>query len=69
MKRKEEKTMKKTLIISGRNFYLNDEEKGIRKEISEFELNRIFIEWKKAGKRIYEKYGMNGKMHWLWVYE
>lgn len=59
--------MKKTIIIDGRKFFYTDGKQ--RKQISEFTMNRIYLDWKRTGAEIHRKKGMGGRVEWIWIEE
>ena len=57
--------MKEMIIVEGRkHFFTKGEE---RKAITAKKAEAIFAEWKAEGLTVSRKYGMGGKVCWVWV--
>ena len=56
--------MKEMIIVSGRQFLYSDG--ANREKITAKKAEQIFREWKAAGRTVTRKYGMAGKVTWIW---
>lgn len=58
---------KELLIVSGSVYAYTDgkEKKCLRKR----EAETLFHTWKDAGKKIHRRYGMGGKVNYIWIDE
>ena len=59
--------MKKTIIIDGRKYFYTDGK--VRKELNEFDMNMMYVNWKRAGLEVHRKRGMGGRVEWIWIEE
>lgn len=59
--------MKKTIIIDGNKYFYTDGK--IRRQLSEFAMNSLYVEWVKAGAEIHRQKGMGGRVEWIWIEE
>lgn len=58
--------MRDMIINEGMKYWLRSAD-GTRKQITSKEAWRIFTGWQEAGKTIQRKYGMGGKVTWVWA--
>lgn len=57
--------MKEMIIVEGRKYFYTKGES--REQVTEKQANKIFREWKEAGRKTCRKYGMGGKVTWIWA--
>lgn len=57
--------MKELLINDGTKYYYQATD-GTRKKVTSKEAWAIFTGWKEAGRTINRKYGMGGRVTWVW---
>lgn len=58
--------MKNMIINEGMKYWLRSTD-GTRKAITSKQAFKIFTDWKDAGLTIRRKYGMGGKVTWVWA--
>lgn len=56
--------MKEMIIVDGRKYFYTKDE--AREQITAKQADKIFQGWLKAGRSINRKYGIGGKVTWVW---
>ena len=56
--------MKEMILVDGRKYFYKVGES--REQITAKQADKIFRGWKEAGRQICRKYGMGGRITWIW---
>ena len=56
--------MKEMIIVDGRKYFYTKDK--TREQVTAKQADKIFQGWIKAGRSINRKYGMGGKVTWVW---
>lgn len=57
--------MKQTIIIDRKQYFFTDG--NVKEKITAKQADKLFRDWKAANKPIHRKYGMGGKVTWVWT--